>query len=244
MNKERILRLASRLEKVNPEHFDIRNWWANSTRNEVEEVTIVDHPAYNSITRNKKLIVKEGFCGSTACVLGHAALIKEFNQEGLYIKINDEPCYRLKDITGKGYHQYLLQYEYEKAVKERQEQYEMISYGSIVYITDDNIYYDTEAGSKFFDLTYEEARYLFYAGGVSISRLFYGAEENQEITPDMVATALRKFVETDGESLRDIINEYYGNKRVETIPIVTVELTQEQMGAAGSVDLATISPQS
>lgn len=78
MNKERILRLASRLDKVQTEHFNIDRWYQKNG-NKPKEV---------AMKRGQIVVLNEGFCGSAACVLGHAALIKDFNKEGLYVTID------------------------------------------------------------------------------------------------------------------------------------------------------------
>lgn len=81
MNKERLLRLASRLEKVASEHFNINKWYNKNggVPAQVEKVT----------EYGEKKILSEGFCGSVACVLGHAALIKDFNEQGLFVVVDD-----------------------------------------------------------------------------------------------------------------------------------------------------------
>lgn len=187
MNKERLLRLASRMEKVKPEHFDIRNWstvgafdpygaqGSNATGAYGQVKKLPDYVEYTE-KGQRKVLLREGFCGSTACVLGQAALIREFNEQGLYI-----------DLTGDGINT-------------------QGGAAGIVYIDENgNEFFGQIAGEKFFDLTGVEASILFYAYGSDITAKFYGAEHSGRITPQQVATALRRFVETDGQSLRDLL---------------------------------------
>lgn len=159
INKERLLRLASRMEKVKAEHFDIGTWY------DPRKVMGFDDLAEKAEFSEDKILLREGFCGSVACVLGHAALIPEFNNQGLGIKVE-------KGSEGM--------------------------YPTIVYDGRQN----TNAGAEFFGLSYMQASLLFGVGGRW--REFYtGAWK--EITPQHVAAALRRFVETDGESAENYL---------------------------------------
>lgn len=75
MNKERLLRLASRMDKVKDEHFNIE-WWY-SPADDYEEL------AKTAQFREDGMLARENACGSVACVLGHAALISDFIEQGL-----------------------------------------------------------------------------------------------------------------------------------------------------------------
>jgi hypothetical protein len=75
MEKERLLRLASRMDKVKPEHFDIGNWY--SPADGYEEL------GKTAVFREDGMLARENVCGSVACVLGHAALISDFVEQGL-----------------------------------------------------------------------------------------------------------------------------------------------------------------
>lgn len=188
MNKERLLRLAARMEKVKEEHFDISSWSSIGAFDPLGYQSFATSgivkplPDYVEYTEKgeRKVLLREGFCGSTACVLGQAGLIKEFNKEGLYI-----------DVTGDG-----------KNTRE--------GAATVTYFDPESgtTYFGDDAGMAFFDLTGRDARLLFYTGDEDrTTRFYYGDdpenpvhEEGDPITPQMVAKALRKFVETDGAS--------------------------------------------
>jgi hypothetical protein len=80
MNKERLLRLADRLDKVKTKHFYFGQWFETPDKYErkIERRTLAR-------IKNGFKLMDEGFCGSIACVLGHAALINEFRDKGLNI---------------------------------------------------------------------------------------------------------------------------------------------------------------
>lgn len=88
MHKERILRLADRLDKVLPEHYDPSSWFSTPVRlYELIEKRVVKEEF------GRTILLKEGFCGSVACTLGHAALIPEFIKDGLHISFGSDQTF-------------------------------------------------------------------------------------------------------------------------------------------------------
>jgi hypothetical protein len=196
LTKKRLLRLADRLDKVKPSHFDIWTWYGVSDKkavtaltqqggfNETAELGKITRDRYfggaegwKTVKEPRKVLLDEGFCGSVACVLGHAALIPEFNKAGLYV-----------DVTK-------ITRQIEEAKKE--EFYTFYSGdGEVVYrdpkVKGAKIKQHFDAGQEFFGLTEEQADMIF---GGERSPYFYGTSNP---TPKNVAKKLRKFVESNG----------------------------------------------
>jgi hypothetical protein len=71
MKKQRILKLAAYMERVKPENYSQDTWASyggsgSLTQEQCSLDTILDNPG------TVKVKVKEGACGTTACVFGHA----------------------------------------------------------------------------------------------------------------------------------------------------------------------------
>lgn len=180
MNKERLLRLADHLDKVKPEKFDITHWVTNEINPDL---------VLKSTKEDRELSI-EGFCGTVACVLGHAAFIPEFRKAGLTV--------------------------YNEALDPS------VGFcGTIVYNPDQvriNRIDDLEefptdglAGEAFFELTSNQAYYLF--GLVDRAAEFYGREELEQVTSKDAARTIRQFAETDGKSLEDFLDARFGADR-------------------------------
>ena len=92
MNKERLLRLASRMDKVQQDHFDIGSWFdANTAATEYSGGSLIkEKSVVEEVEPDLVKLIEPNFCGSTACVLGHAAQIKEFKQAGLHLVIRKD----------------------------------------------------------------------------------------------------------------------------------------------------------
>jgi hypothetical protein len=76
VNKERLLKLAKYLNslKITPEvKYDQNNWGVMNFKPSELKV-------------GPKCEVKEGFCKTSACALGHAALMPEFQRLGLHVE--------------------------------------------------------------------------------------------------------------------------------------------------------------
>lgn len=174
--RERLLTLAKYMENVKPAKFDISTWYAD---------TVVMEGLPSTKKDNRKIALVEGFCNSPACVLGHAALIPEFQKKGLYV-----------DITGD----YLQTYR-----------------PGVVYISADfEAQVGIEAGQAFFNLSSEHAEVLFFYGDSECySAQFYLNDPNAthndfgKIKPKHVATALYKYIATDGKVVDDVLAEIW-----------------------------------
>jgi len=128
-----------------------------------------------------EVFIPNNFCGTAACVLGHAASDPEFRQEGLYMEIIVE--------NGK--------FSRSNIIFQRP--------GS------EGFQIDSDAGADFFDLTDSEAGALFSDMADYWSSwddeahgyyTFYADYAGQDITPAIVARAIQAFADTDGESMR------------------------------------------
>ena len=120
-------------------------------------------------------VLLEGFCGAVVCALGSAAFIPEFRARGL-------SAYRS-------------------------------AWGSGVLYADPATghYHDCNAGAKFFDIEYDHATVLFGSGEGDCYAYYVGrdyAEDDrindvQEITPEMVANGIERFVRNGGTIVFD-----------------------------------------
>lgn len=164
MHKERLLKLAERMDETKPKKFYIGSWMSPS----IDEKRVI-----KNFDPETKEVALEGFCGTVCCVLGHAAFMPEFREEGLTIlatKFTD--WYLGRDSISNG----LVAYRNPKTGR----------------ITKDPI----RAGQRFFDLPKSHAECIFATGSETYStEKFYGATRKDEITPKKVAKALRRYVE-------------------------------------------------
>ena len=204
LGKQRLLRLADRLDKVANEHFNISHWYDAMDRHRYDQEVGKYLPPImrGEFAKTKRLrgkvgglkrnacdpafyvselektvevevVLDEGFCGSTACVLGHAALIKEFNEQGLYVAVGVSGSQRGK--------------------------------GDVVYEKNGVIVDGWNAGAEFFELHPDHANALFYGMNRQAARSLYkeGSDDScGKITPQEAAAGLRKYVETNGEALQ------------------------------------------
>lgn len=136
---------------------------------------------------DRVVLLDEGFCGSTACVLGHAAMIPEFTRKGLYVEVTD--IQKIKDKRlADGYNFYGG--EGDDVFKDPKNPRKKIKNGF-------------DAGMKFFGLCESHAVMMF---GGELTRAFYGSDDNtKNITPKRVAKYLRKYVETNGQWGEDVL---------------------------------------
>lgn len=200
--KKKLLRLADRLDKVKPSHFDLYTWYGVEDDKAVkavlnqgfaktqkigtakEEVYQPAEPGeYGGKWVEKKIdrtvLLDEGFCGSVACVLGHAAMIPEFTRKGLYVEVTD--IQKIKDNRLKdGYTFYGG--EGDVVYKDPKHPRKKLKNGF-------------SAGAAFFGLTVEQADAVF---GGERSGIFYNMTGDKEPTPKRVAKYIRKLVESNG----------------------------------------------
>jgi len=195
MNKERILALADHLDKVRKSKFSLSSWYTIPDEDDTKalrkiEKNLIPAPAKESDYRVKNFFLKEGFCNTTACVLGHAATMKEFNEAGLGVNFNvwadEEDEVSLSDLADASV--------------------------DVVYIKGKRTYYSNEAGAAFFGIPKKHADILFAAGSGTQTRFYFGGEEGYagDITPKQVAKALREYVATNGKSLAKLIKQEEG----------------------------------
>lgn len=143
MNKKRLKRFYNLLINLKAElptlgAFDL-DWWYRETK-EGSGRDLVDE--YNTAVR-----LKEGFCGTSACALGSAALLSDFQVEGLK---------SFKD---------LVVFDPDNKCNEYSDVWE---YSCLTGI---------DAGSAFFGITREQAGWLFYPSSYMYSGTGYGVEK-------------------------------------------------------------------
>jgi hypothetical protein len=188
MNKERLLALADYLDGVKRSKFNLLSWYRlydidldkSIDKNNVAEVKMTKEEKKYADEGDKFFVVKEGFCKTTACALGHAAFNEDFNAQGLRVKFSAfEHCGKIE--PGDAW----VEYQPKKNGK---------------------VYVDFEAGQRFFGLSQLHASVLFGPGG-SIQRQLADVVDSDKITPKKYAKVIRKYVETNGESLETILKE-------------------------------------
>lgn len=136
-----------------------------------------------------RFVLTEGFCGTTACVLGTAALLPEFVAAGLHV------VFRHYTPSGSATAATPRDYFYHPAEGGK------VSFADVKYgaKTGDS------AGAAFFDIPHHHAGCMFYTG--EGSNFFYHRGWDETITPKDVAKALRMYVATDGDSLEWAVAE-------------------------------------
>lgn len=196
MRKDRLLALADLMEKVKPEQYNQDRYGTGTVTSRKATFKPVQVKGYDE--ERALILPKEGFCGTAACVLGHAALNPGF---GLAIISSDE--FRHIETEGGRRSYNLGGYGFDIVALDE--------LGEIIY-GDRYPEIDTIAGAIAFDIPEEHADRMF-AGECGATRSFYkGHDEVEEeyefydVTPHDVATALRKYVETDGKSIELFIN--------------------------------------
>lgn len=80
MNKERLLFLAAFLETVPKEKFDLSDWRSNNNGDGFYSLYVPDENLING-------------CGTTACAVGWACSLPEFNKQGLYYNSDGDITY-------------------------------------------------------------------------------------------------------------------------------------------------------
>lgn len=111
--------------------FDMGNFMTIN----VQEAPKVEHTFDPKTCKIKAKPLEEGFCRTSACVLGWAALDKKFNEQGLNVDID----YSQIDGASEG---------------------DQIT-GTVVYRGGSKRFDDFEAGAKFFGMTEEQAGRVF-----------------------------------------------------------------------------------
>ncbi len=185
MNKERLLALADYMHGVKRTKYD-QGSFADDL--DPKRVKIIEVEARNvneeSDYHRFQPILEEGFCGTTACVFGHAAFVPALIEAGLYIRVYG------KELTNKGL------YGSAEIAAVDSEGREVTDYDAAVHI---------------FGIDYDHAC-LMFGGSSPLNRHFWAGKRglgSKDITPKMIAKALRKYVATDGKSLQDLLNDGY-----------------------------------
>lgn len=209
--KKKLLRLADRLDKVKPSHFDLYTWYGveddKATKAVLdrgfaktakigtakEEVYQPNENGRRGSYVEKKIdrvvLLDEGFCGSVACVLGHAALIPEFTRKGLYIEVTDiEKIKNRRKADGYTFYGGKGEVVYKDPKKPRA-----------------RLKNNFDAGAAFFGLTENQADAVF---GGERSGIFYNMTGDKEPTPKRVAKYIRKLVESNGAYFDDVETRY------------------------------------
>lgn len=139
MNVQRLEKLAKHLRTLPVSRdlkFDMGTWFGREFQptitSVVEKDTLVTKGNVCTVKKVTEKSVEEGFCHTSACILGHAAIgIPEFQRAGLKVDFDDN------DPDGKGYR--------------------FIS-GHVVFKGES----DEDAGALFFGLEDHEANALFH----------------------------------------------------------------------------------
>ena len=191
MNKERILRLADHMETVDKRKY-LQSRWLDGIVS--SRTAIFDKVA----DKHFRVTPKEGFCGTAACVLGHAAMIPDMGvaifAEAEYVLVRngrrESGDFGVYSIDDKGH-----------PLKDK--------HGDYVSGFD--------AGMQAMGISAADAEVIFGSTNHQTKAFYLGCRTYQElldkdgissvfhevVTPAVVAAALRRYVETDGASMID-----------------------------------------
>lgn len=172
MFKRRLLKLADYMEKVSGDRYRQDMWQSGDLDDRNAELgRKLPH------LDTRRVTIKEGACGTTACVFGHAvAAVPEaklfWAAESWAIDLNDDGTFTVDDL--------------DVAIYDK---------GKVLT--------DFSAAMVAFDIPHEHASVMFGGdtGPRSATARFYG-----EFTPAAVATALRNYVATNGASADQAIS--------------------------------------
>lgn len=180
MNTERLLRLADRMDLVPPRKYDQNAFHEG----EVSSRKVAFSPFQPTNPNGHDYIAvlpKEGFCGSSACVLGQAAFEKDM---GVFAYVDADS---IESVAGR-----------------RQSGDLMIgaidNQGQLV--TD-----EYQAASIAFDIPYAHASMLFGGTGTDETRHFYTGKFawDEWVSPKVVAAKLRAYVVSGGQTAEDTL---------------------------------------
>lgn len=165
MNKKRLLKLADYMEKVEARRYNQNAWL--TTRNDgsmtEEEVTLRKRAGSDKII----VTVKEGACGTAACLLGNA--------------VAAVPEAKLRFYTDEG-----------EIEREKDGSFTVDAVGIIMFTKDGRELRDYEAGAEAFGIDRSQAHVIFGLKDDYVTRNFYDGD----FTPGNVAARIRKFAET------------------------------------------------
>lgn len=178
MKKKLLLDLADLMETVAEDRYDQDSWMDGVTADVITYSRAVD-PEYSRIK------LKEGFCNTGACVLGHATTVPSIQKAGLFIAVDSDKLRQEKEDLKNG----VTPWEIRAVVGK-------ITRGSFVS--------GFRAACEVFDIPYNHAELMFDNMNDAV-RLFYTGDINREPTPKLVADAIRAYVETDGKYAEEVI---------------------------------------
>ena len=192
-SKQRLLALADYMERVKPSKFALDSYFATPHKSDEKTAkkllkNLIPLPAKkHAYEDEKRFAVPEGFCNTSACVLGHAALNEDFVKDGLFVRAlvftpTDVEEARPADLPDASF--------------------------DVVYKKGKLEYVGAMAGAKFFGIPEKHATHLFGYGTYAQNMLFNDGKSSDEPTPKGVAKGLRKYVETDGQELEKYFNVY------------------------------------
>jgi hypothetical protein len=171
MHSERLLRLADYMERVDPRNYNQRAWLAWTKADSVERTPTDNSP--------DEIVIKEGACGTTRCVLGHAVVA--IPEAQLWFQhptsSSDSVMIAVRDPETDELH-----YDYDAAafVFDISEDHASVLFGSHAHDDTYRFYADRLPSG-----------YTYAAGEIEFHKL---------VTPATVARKLREYVETDGAS--------------------------------------------
>ena len=179
MNKDRLLALADYMDKVKADTYDQDSFFDFSnhslTKDDITLVKgVVGGHSDNSV---HKITLREGFCGTTACVLGHAAF-----------------------VPGTTLSAFIRGWDLDEGGKPGDD------VDADVGFIDANgqVITGMAAGVHEFGIPRDHCEVMFSDSGEENTRAFYGAEDDW-VSPQQVAAAIRNYVATDGQSINDIL---------------------------------------
>lgn len=154
MNIERLTKLAELLDTVPPERFNMDYWGLASAYSNLKELNVAE-------------------CGTSACALGWACSIPEFQAAGLHLHRNGTS----------------IRYDhFEPRFKTRSEAYPAL----------EAIYEGFKAGAKFFGITLEQSEWLFLPREYEPPGFDQDEDPPIVITPADVAARIRTLIAQGG----------------------------------------------
>jgi hypothetical protein len=168
MNRERLLKLAQHMERVDPKNYYQGLWLGGLEEN---DYTVEGE-------ENRRIVIREGSCGTTMCVLGHAVVA--LPDAGLWFY-----CIR-HGITH---------------VMHRDPETEIVTANFAAAREAFDI--PEEHARVLFGGPETPTTYLFYADRHGTMSDFH-----TQVTPSTVAKKLREYVETDGEVVDVVRRHY------------------------------------
>ena len=174
MKKKELLALADYMELVDAAAYDQSSWL---DRLKPDKILGIDQ-------ETGAVRLSEDFCGTSACVLGHAVFAPALKHLGLFLNLRPSfSSERESDTVTIDGTRYLCRYP------------------EICTVDDDgHVVEGFETACIAFDIPEDHAEVIF-GPNTADTRFFYLGEEGSpdDLTPTVVASALRDYVATNGE---------------------------------------------